>query len=220
MARDYIYNEKEDIVVVVDNCGAVGNMELDCVASKASDVAYYSARVAIMELLSISSFPLACALSIFNPQFYDDYMNGINKAFLESKISVPIITSTETNFEMQQSAFSITLIGKGKKEYDISNLEFGVLGTCYVGNEVLENEIISLEQFINILKDKNIKYILPVGSKGIKKEFEENINKTITSCNLDVNKSAGPSTAIIIGYENEESITNEYGTLFTKIHCN
>lgn len=217
MARDYIYIENNDIVVVVDNCGSVGSLEQDAVKASEEDVAYYSARSTIMELLSVYSTPIACTAGIFLPKYHECYLQGMKKSFSEVDVDIEIITSTETNFTMNQSAFSITLVGKGKIEHSLENLSFGVLGKPYVGDEVLNNEILSLTTFKEVVNDNNIKYILPVGSKGIKYEYETNINSNMGSCSLDVLKSAGPSTCIIIGYVNKEKVIEKYKDFFYEI---
>lgn len=217
MSRDYIYSEEDDIVIVVDNCGSVGNLELDSVESSPYNVAYFSTRVVLMEMLSIGSKPFSCSVSIFNPEFYDEYINGVNNAFDEANINVSLISTTETNFKMKESAFSITLIGRGKTCENLDGLQFGVIGTPYVGDEVLKNSILSIIDFKTLLNDNNIKYILPVGSKGIKYEFETNTNLKLKSCKTDIFKSAGPATVVIIGYKDELDIYSNYENLFNKI---
>ncbi|MFV0498623.1 MAG: hypothetical protein ACK5NF_01100 [Bacilli bacterium] len=214
--RDYI--ETNNIVVVIENIGSVGHEKFDEVNASPFEVGYFAARTVLMELMSVWSTPIASSLAIFNPKYYDEYIQGVKKAFYEVKIDIPLISTTETNFAMKQSAISITLIGNNSnlKDIDKTKLSYGVIGNPVVGSQVLKSNIVSLAEFCKIANDNNIKYILPVGSQGIRQEFENNLGIKIKTCSLDLDTSAGPSTAIIIGYTNEEEIISSYDQ-FTKI---
>ncbi len=217
MSRDYIYIEEDDLVIVVDNCGSVGSLEFDSVESSAFQVAYFTTRVVLMELLSIRSKPIACSISIFNNDKYEEFIEGVTKAFTETGIEIPHISSSESNFTMRESAFSITLFGKGRNLENFDSLDFGVIGIPYFGSEVITNTILELSDFMNLLSDDNIKYILPVGSKGIAYEVQSNLNKVVASSSLDINKSAGPATAVIVGFVTEHKMISKYGDMFSKL---
>ncbi len=219
MNRDLLYLKNEDIVIATDNCGSVGMQINDTVKADAHTTAYFTARVVLMELMSVHAIPIACSIQIFIEKDYELYLQGVKQALSEVNYpNIQIITTTESNFKMNESAFSITLIGKKNELKLLPNLNFGVIGMPLVGSETINNDnVVSLTTFTNIINDNNITEVLPVGSKGIKYEFENYFKKLLLDCNLDILKSAGPSTCVVVAYQNEEKIQNTYGKLFYKI---
>ncbi len=221
MKRDVLVLKEHNLVIATDNCGSIGTKSLDEVVARNYDVAYFSARVVLMELLSVKVRPHTFIMHIFNSDDHDEYLRGVKKALHEvDLVNLKYLSSTESNFKMSQSAFSLTMLGKYLENEEKSSLYYGVLGKPLVGDEVLEEKsaIVPLKVFKMLLEDDNITTILPVGSKGILYEFTNNLAKKLVDCELDCLKSAGPSTCVIIGYQNENELRKEYKAIFTKIN--
>jgi hypothetical protein len=109
------------------------------------------------------------------------------------------------------TALGVTVIGIGKKkDLKIDRVEKGdfvyVLGIPKIGNEVAEDqgEIADTHGMLRLLNVSYIKEIIPIGSSGIQGEIEKllkakGLNMVYTKdIPLDLNKSAGPCTAMIV----------------------
>ncbi|XMB85774.1 ATP-binding protein [Mycoplasmatota bacterium WC44] len=219
-------SDKEELVITTDCSGGVGQSEDDIVKVPYEVVAYFTTRVALMELLSVGAKPICYTLSNLTTDGYQNIHHGVLKALNEVDISnLENISSSETNFELKQSGLGISFIGKRSKTHvdKIDNLLYAVIGYPLVGDEVVDNpeKIVSLEMFKRLVGDKRIVDILPVGSKGIKFEMKEVFNKTVIKSELDMIKSSGPSTCIIISFEDRfySELQSELGSLFNLIEC-
>jgi hypothetical protein len=80
-----------------------------------------------------------------------------------------------------------------------------------VGNEIInqENDIITLKEFESLLKHEDISLIIPVGSSGINHRAKTILDRKFISNRVDLNKSAGPSSCIIIEYNKLDNIDEE-----------
>ena len=190
-------------VITIDNSGCIGEKELDIVHVSNELTAYYSARVALLEQLCAGAEPTHILLSNFTgDNAWGDYEKGIKKAFDEIGIALPAINgSTESNFNTLQSGISLMLIGKVQYEMADTNLEWFVIGKPLVGQEVIEeaNHVAKLKELYNLLKLKIAKQIWPVGSKGILAELERIFPEGKFDCSLDLKKTSGPATSVIVG---------------------
>ena len=81
-------------------------------------------------------------------------------------------------------------------------MQYGVIGKPLVGNEVIEypEDVAPLSVFQKVIQLEGVQSVLPVGSKGIAYELEQLSGKR-GSCELDMEKSAGPSTCFIVAFE-------------------
>src|SRR5699024_11344125 len=77
----------------------------------------------------------------------EELLHGSDKGVNELQINdLPITGSTETNFPLQQSATSITILGKREckqketQKIMIDNCHVAVIGQPLVGNEVIDNK--------------------------------------------------------------------------------
>lgn len=201
------------LVTACDSCGAIGLKENDVVKVPYNITGKLTTRVCLMEILSIGAKPIGLTVNICNEPTPtgDEILKGIREELIEIGLDIPISISTEKNMKTSMTALGITGIGIVKKhELLINKVNPGdlvyVAGLPSVGNEVLENmDLIAntykLKKFLNI---KNIKELIPIGSSGIKGELdkmEKNYNLAVSynkDISLDLNKTAGPSTAMII----------------------
>lgn len=222
------WNKKEELVISVDNNGGIGQKEGDIVFASYDIVSYFSFRVAVMECIAAGGVPVSIVLQNFcgDPawhQLVSGIHKGINELNLNSEIG--ITGSTESNFSLQQSAVSLTIIGKrkaGSRELSISNGKIAVIGSPLVGEEViLQGErVVPLAIFMQLAKNYNYR-IQPVGSKGILYELGQLkgtlFKKEEVICSLDLLKSAGPATCFIVEYEKEAELKRIAGSYFHEV---
>lgn len=207
-------NESQCIVTACDSCGAIGSKEFDVVKSTPYIVGRFTARVSLMEVLAVGAIPKTISVAISNELYPtgEGVIKGVDDELRYMGISfIPMVISTEKNVTTRQTAVGITVIGACEKD----NLRIATskpedvvycLGVPNVGNEINhinDKDIIQGGHVKELLNIKGVHDILPIGSKGILKETEalaQSINcKFILELqnNIDVNKSAGPSTCLI-----------------------
>jgi hypothetical protein len=207
-------NHVESLIIASDNSGGIGMKAADHVKVSYKTIAYYSFRVSAMECIAAGGEPVSVIMHNFcGENTWKELVNGIQKGLAELKLEdVPITGSTESNFDLQQSAVGLIVLGKRalskKSEKAFSNdLKFAVIGRPLVGNEVIDNkdQVVPLKVFLEVSKIQDI-LVWPVGSKGILYEFnqmftDKEFRKDMLNTNLDVLKSSGPSTCFIIAFE-------------------
>lgn len=227
------FNGDEVIVVASDNCGAIGEKELDEVHVPYEMVAYYSFRVAAMECLSAGAEPFAVTLQNFcGESAWTALVRGIKRGLKELAIhDLEINGSTESNFLLQQSAVGLSVLGKMKSTGNIRKMTYtdaaaiAVIGSPLVGGEVVDRQLeaapLKLFQEINSLDGV---VTLPVGSKGILAELNGIFsNKEFSGedvvTDLDIHKSGGPSTCFIAVFprEKDDEIKRMAGSYFHKL---
>jgi hypothetical protein len=103
---------------------------------------------------------------------------------------------------MVQSAFGLSVFGRDLKKHQQVGQLFAVIGKPLVGEEVLsmQDEMISLNEFKTLVESDLAEFIIPVGSKGIQSELDE---YGLFDSYLDLQKSSGPSTCVVISYDKE-----------------
>jgi hypothetical protein len=216
MIRDVteiILNEHEVLVLASDNSGGIGLKDLDMVKTPYDVVAYYGFRVAVMECMAAGGAPISVVMHNFcGDGPWNALVSGIEKGLHElGMTNVPITGSTESNFSLLQSALGMIVIGKkdrtipeGTMVFD--QLKFAVIGSPLVGEEVLnkESEVLPLSLFQYLCQLDDVA-ILPVGSKGILYELEVMLGEkelldVAIKCEVDLRKTSGPSTCILIAF--------------------
>lgn len=223
------FNREESVIVASDNSGAIGLKEMDAVLVPYETVAYYCFRVAVMECMSAGGEPFAVTVQNFcGEDAWLSLLNGINRGVEELSLEgIQINGSTESNFNLLQSAVGITVLGKKKNAaldnhlYYSEQMKLAVIGTPLVGDEVIEREaeVAPLSVFKQLCSMEAV-VIMPVGSKGILSELNQLFaNQTFDyaeiETSLDIYKSSGPSTCFIIAFSIEKeaeikSIANQY----------
>ncbi len=209
-------NSEEMLVIACDSCGAIGNKERDIVKVEPEIVGFHTAKVAIMEVISIGAKPIALVnnLSVEIDSTGEEIIKGILNALtpLNLKDNIIVTGSTEENFPVCQTAMGVTVIGiVNKNSWQLPKTLKGDLGILIgipkVGEEILLDqgrETLSLEALLKLKEYPEINEIVPVGSKGILYELNEMSKSNGLSIvlngdtNIDLKKSAGPATCVIV----------------------
>ncbi|MFP7296535.1 ATP-binding protein [Neobacillus niacini] len=221
-------NNEESLIIASDNSGGIGMKKEDYVHVSYETAAYFSFRVAAMECISAGGEPVSVVLHNFcGDDSWSELVNGVQKGLEELSLeNVPITGSTESNFDLHQSAIGLVVLGKRhiSKRFDknFSNeLSFAIIGRPLVGDEVIKHtgQVVPLSIFQKIAQLEEI-MVWPVGSKGILYELNQMFtNKEFTKemllTNLDVLKSSGPATCFIIAFnQNQEQPIKKIAAAF------
>ena len=208
-------NHEETLVIACDSCGGIGNKENDVVKVSPDLVGYFTAHVALSEVLAIGARPISLinTLAVEMEDTGKEILKGINKAlsYLDLGDEITINGSTEENIPVCQTAMGVTVIGVVNKKWCMPKTHKGtlavVVGIPKVGQEVLQDygkETMSLLTLKKLLQNNKVQEILPVGSKGILHELKELAQSNGLSyvlkdnTQVDLLKSGGPSTCVII----------------------
>lgn len=191
-------------VVTTDNAGGIGEKQADVVYAPNHVVSYFAARVALLEQWAENAQVQSVIIHNFSGEAsWQAYMDGVKRLFEEVDLGQILIGgSSETNMELLQSAMSVTMIGSSKEVVDC-DVSWFIYGQPCVGSEVLENakDIADLKKVKEAIVQGWVKKVWPVGSKGIQAEvgalFADDTIVVISE--LDVGKSAGPSTVVLLG---------------------
>lgn len=218
------FNEAEELVITCDNSGGIGLKEADAVQVPYDVVSYFTFRVAVMECIAERANPMSVVLQNFSgDEAWAMLKSGVERGLAELELSdVAITGSTESNFQLLQSALGLVVIGRREKQstpvvVEREKLSWAVIGSPLVGEEVMvrKDEIAPLSLFQLICKE-TAAIVLPVGSKGVRAELERQFVMVKTG-EVDIEKSAGPSTCFLVGYRSEEEaalLRDQAGVLF------
>ena len=212
------------VVVACDSCGAIGLKENDIVKVPCHLTGKYTARVCIMEVLSTGADIAGLTVSICNEPdpTGNEIIKGIRDELGEIGVEIPVTVSTEKNMETSMTALGVTAIGTiCEEDVLMHRVKSGdyvyAIGIPSVGEEVLANEksIANASLVLRLLKLENVREIIPVGSSGIKGELAglsraEGLEiEYIKNLHIDIEKSAGPCTAVIV--ISDGTISDEIG---------
>lgn len=211
-------------IVTTDNSGAIGEKERDVVQVPDDVTSYYSARVTLLEQWAAGAEPEAIVMHNFSSEAsWERYVKGITWLFDELSLPVPPIKgSSETNMPTLQSGVAITMIGAPVRPVvDANTLQWFTYGKPLVGHELLEypKYIANLLLVKKAIDTNLIGRIWPVGSKGILSEIKRLLGDVAFSSSLEVRKTAGPATVILLGIPEEqvESAEQHFGPLLEPI---
>lgn len=227
------FDNNEVIVIASDNSGAIGMKDGDEVQVPYLTVGYYSFRVAAMECIAAGGELFAVTLQNFcGNGAWHELKRGIKEGLSELGLdNVQITGSTESNFQLSQSAIGLTVLGRKKRHEQLGRLRYSektqiaVIGSPLAGNEVMEREsdVAPLSVFKQIASIDGV-VTLPVGSKGIHHELNQLfVNHSFDfeeiETDLDIKKTAGPATCFLAAYpyEKHSLITNIVGSLFHEV---
>jgi len=217
--RDVLIFEFEDgrvMVIGCDSAGGIGPKPLDKIRVDGYTIGRFTARVALMEVLSTGAKPICIidTLSVEPEPTGIEIIEGIKDearwAGLDPNLAVS--GSSEKNIQVEQTGIGVTAIGITRKEL----LKIGIskprdavvaIGVPCVGDEVIpaeeERKIAETSDLLKLLDLDFIHEIIPVGSEGVAYEIEiiargSNLKfKLADRLKIDVKKSAGPATVII-----------------------
>jgi hypothetical protein len=202
------------LVMACDSAGAIGKKELDIIQIEPYIVGRFTARVALLEVIAVGAAPKMISATISNESYPTgtEMVVGIKDELSSLNLDdLPLSISTEKNFETRQTGIGVTAVGICKSNYlRIGKSKANDLVYCHgypkVGNEINGIDDVEIVQGVNIyelLNMEDVHEIIPIGSQGILKEIE-NMATSIglkfimaDEINIDVNKSAGPSTCLI-----------------------
>lgn len=211
------------LVVACDSLGGIGPMDLDAVSCSAEISGYFTAMVALAELLAYGASPVLVTdnLSFSMEPHGKEAIQGIRRALQEAGYAhCPMTGSTEENIPARQTALGVTILGLAsvkKREGRVvkSGNACFLIGEPFMGNQVLENleRIKTLKNLLLFLEAEPMGDILPVGSKGIGWEMKEMakthsmewIPEELDSSLLE--RSAGPATCFLVA--GEEALLKE-----------
>lgn len=215
-------NENQMLAVACDSSGGIGEKSEDIIKVSPDIVGYFTACVALSEIIAIGANPITIinTLSVEMNNTGKQIIKGIKKAVEALKLTEDnIVTgSTEENFPVIQTGMGITVLGIiDKSKYKKPKTKEGsiavAVGIPKVGNDVILDkgkEIMTIETLLKLIDEDYIQEILPVGSKGILFEANEmaitnNLEfKKSENVNIDLHKSAGPATTVIVSINEKD----------------
>lgn len=211
------------LVVACDSSGGIGPKPLDKLKVSGFILGKFTARAALMEVLSTGATPLCIvdALGVEPNPSGAEILAGIREeatlAGLDPNLAVT--GSTEKNIIVDQTGIGVTAIGTCQKDQlrtGVSQPEDLVvaIGLPSVGAQVLPaasmGKIAETTDLIKLLKLEFIHEIIPVGSTGVLHEIQTlaqgaKLNYKLTEQTVvDIHKSAGPSTVLLSTIPNDK----------------
>ena len=230
------WNATQWLVIATDNLVGIGEQAHDDFTATAEEVGYFTARVALFELLAAGATPELLINTVGIGGKYKERMTwGIREALREARLphDFPITGSTETNLVPSTTALGITIIGQ------VTSDGFRP-GTAVLHDEVwlfgipksapndpvfrTDTTSISFDQLHHLRTIPAVREILPVGSHGAEYEAEQlaiTANLRFTRRSVDkeewMKKSGGPATAaLVVGALSEHP---EWRILSSQIPC-
>jgi selenophosphate synthetase-related protein len=205
------------IVVGSTSSGGVGPKSMDQVKVEGRILGKFLARVALMDVAATGAFPLllSATLGVEKEPTGREILEGMRS---ESRVlglepNQVLMENTEDNFETVQTGAGVTVIGfANEDELRLGKTSPGdwivAIGKPKVGDEVLpaeaKGEIADLKN-VTLLSQKSFVHdIVPVGTFGIAYEARMMAYavgrqlKLNEAKGLDMNKSAGPATVVLI----------------------
>jgi hypothetical protein len=197
--------------------GAVGPKEMDRVKVEGRILGKFLARVALMDVTATGAFPmlLSVTLGVEKEPTGHEILEGIKREARSLGLdpNQMLMEKTEENFHTVQTGAGLTVIGFANEE----ELRVGktcpgdyivAIGKPKVGDEVIsaeaKGEIADLKNVTLLSQRKYVHDIAPVGGFGIASEArmmaygvgrQLKLNEVKS---LDVNKSAGPATVVLV----------------------
>ncbi|OCL26144.1 hypothetical protein U472_09005 [Orenia metallireducens] len=202
----------KSLVVACDSLGGIGSKEYDKIKVSSRLVGKFTARVALMELLSSGATPISVVdtLSVELKPTGEEIIKGMKEELAKVGIDELLTGSTEENIKTVQTGIGVTAIGL----ININELRVGTsqkedlivaIGLPKVGNEVLAdlNQVADLDLVVELLELEYIHEILPVGSKGVLYEAQllaesNGLQLSLLENKVDLQKSAGPATVVLV----------------------
>lgn len=204
------------LIIACDSLGGIGPKPLDKVSVNGYTVGKFTARVALMEVLSVGAKPLCIVdnLCVELEPTGLEILEGVRSEAIEAGLDpvLAVTGSAEKNFEVMQTGIGVTVVGLCKK----GSLRIGVsqpgdavvaIGTPCLGEEVVpaeqQDRICKISDLLKLLSLDGVHEIIPVGSEGIQHEL-----KVLTKCSglnfkasrvseAFLAKSAGPATVVL-----------------------
>ena len=211
------------LVVGCDSSGGIGPKPCDKLKVDGYILGKFTARAALMEVLAVGASPVCVVdtLGVEPEPLGAEILSGIRaeakQAGLDPQLAVT--GSTEKNIAVVQTGIGVTVIGTCQKnQLKIGTTQAGdivaVVGVPSVADEVLPAEkagkIAETKDILTLQKLDFIHEIIPVGSTGVLHELETLAEGAQLKCEIipqseiDLKKSAGPSTAVLASLRRED----------------
>ncbi len=211
------------IVIGSTSTGAVGPKEMDKVKVNGTILGKFLGRVALMDVTATGAFPLMLSVTLGvekNPTG-NSILEGIRREARSIGLdpNQVLMENTEDNFETMQTGAGLTVVGfANEDELRIGKTCPGdlivAIGKPKVGNEVISaevrGEIADLKNVAQLSQKKYVHDISPVGGFGIASEARMMAYgvgrqlKLAEVISLDLNKSAGPATVILVTIDKDK----------------
>ncbi|MDI6813330.1 MAG: alpha-ribazole kinase [Desulfitobacteriaceae bacterium] len=219
-------SEDRCLIVACDSSGAIGEKEEDVVKVPPEVVGRFATRVALLEVMATGGYPQVLTVAISNEPVPtgEGILRGVREELRSLGLgSLAVAISTEKNIPTQQTGLGVGVTGTADSEtLRIARSQAGdimyCLGIPKVGVEVEspeDPEIVQGRDVLELLHQVQVHDLVPVGSRGIRSEAEslaESVGCIFEgiACSLDMQKSAGPSTCLIVttpmGFRLEEGL--------------
>ena len=218
-ARDirlFRLDRRRIMVVSCDSAGGIGPKNFDRVRVDGRTVGRFTARVALMETLSVGADPICLAntLTVEPKPTGIQIIRGIRDELRGARLDARIVMtqSTEKNVSVSQTGVGVTVVGIATaRSLKIGRCKHGdavmAIGLPYVAGEVVraerERRIADTRDVCALLNLRFVHEIIPVGSQGILHEAQtiakdSHLQFTLRrDFELDIGKSAGPATAVL-----------------------
>jgi len=205
------------IVTGSTSSGAVGPKEFDKVKVDGKYLGKFLARVALMDVIATGAFPLLLSLTlgVENDPTGKEISEGIKREARTIGLdpNQVLMENTEDNFPTVQTGAGLTVLGLANEDElrlgkTMPNDLIVAIGKPKVGMEVIaaeaHGEIADLKNVVQLNQRKYVHDIAAVGSFGIASEAKMMAYgvgrqlKLIEPQGLDLNKSAGPATVVLV----------------------
>ena len=222
-------DEDKYLVIATDSCGSIGEKENDTVALDIATVVENTARVAILEVLSLNATIVNVIDSLtFERKYYGDkVIERMNLLLDELGIDRTALNgTTEDIWPTKESGVVVTVVGIVHKEKARINLLRGneniyLFGEPLTGKAVEDDKkVADLRTALIVSQDMAVTEMLPIGSRGIKKEVIDLLDEYNYKYNLIIDPildlPGGPATCylafsnddLVLKYENCKLIGN------------
>ncbi len=204
------------VVVSCDSAGGIGPKRLDKIKVDGRMVGRFTARVALMEALSVGAYPICIVntLAVEPEPTGIQIIKGIRVEVRCARLDrrIVITGSTEKNVLVSQTGVGVTVVGI----VTLKSLRVGwskpgdavvAIGLPAVRDEVIlgekERRIADTRDVVRLLDLPFAHDIIPVGSQGILHETQtiakdSGLRFTLRlRAKVDVKKSAGPATVLL-----------------------
>ena len=211
------------IVIGSTSTGAVGPKELDKVKVNGATLGKFLGRVALMDVTATGAFPLmlSVTLGVEKDPTGNSILEGIRRETRSIGLdpNQVIMENTEDNFETMQTGAGLTVVGfANENELRLGKTCPGdlivAIGKPKVGEEVIsaevKGEIADLKNVTQLSQKKYVHDISPVGGFGIASEarmMAYGVGRQLKLAEvqgLDLNKSAGPATVILVTIDKDK----------------
>jgi len=211
------------IVAGSTSSGAIGPKIMDKVKIEGRVLGRFLARVALMDVIATGAFPLllSITLGVEKEPTGNEILEGIRREARSIGLdpNQVIMENTEDNFETIQTGAGLTVVGFANED----ELRLGktipddlvvAVGKPKVGDEVIlaeaKGEIADLKNVTQLSQRKYVHDIVPVGTLGIADEammMAHGVGRQLKLAEvkgLDLNKSAGPATVVLVTISKEK----------------